>query len=175
MGPTVAERCFAETFVAPHWLPGGQAFWYRRQTSDDKYRFIYVDIQGKNIRPAFDHEALAVALAEQVQKQIKIDPEALPFSWIELEDSHVRFRFGEQIWHSEPGKGLSKCSGTFTQGKPTLMRRQEPSTNTAASQAVRVTFINNTRSIYLILGLASSIAVFYCVDYSNFLDPYPHS
>ncbi|CAH0051212.1 unnamed protein product [Clonostachys solani] len=146
MGPTVAERCFAEKFVAPHWLPGGQAFWYRRQISDDKYRFIYVEIQSKNIRPAFDHEALAVALAEHVQKQIKIDPEALPFSWIELEDSHVRFRFGEQIWHFGSGKGLSKCSGTFTQGNLTLMRRQEPSADTAASRPVTVTFINNTRS-----------------------------
>ncbi|CAG9942427.1 unnamed protein product [Clonostachys rosea f. rosea IK726] len=153
MGPTAAERCFAETFVAPHWLPGGQAFWYRRQMSDGKYKFIYVDVQGKSTRPAFDHEALAVALAEHVQEQTKIDPEALPFSWIELEDSHVRFRFEEQIWRFEPVKGLSRCSGTFNQGNPTLMRRREPSAHTATSRPVTVTFINNTRS-HLLLNYA---------------------
>ncbi|VUC20753.1 unnamed protein product [Clonostachys rosea] len=36
MGPTAAERCFAEPFVAPHWLPGSQAFWHRRQISDEE-------------------------------------------------------------------------------------------------------------------------------------------
>ncbi|CAG9956661.1 unnamed protein product [Clonostachys rosea f. rosea IK726] len=140
-----AERCFDETFVAPQWLPGGKAFWYRRKTGENTVKFILVDIPRKTTRPAFDHAQLANAL-EKCATGTKIDSKALPFSWIELEDSSVRFRFDGQIWQYQPGKNLVRWPGEFTQGNKTLMRRQEPSTSNHASEIASVTFINSTRA-----------------------------
>ncbi|VUC29559.1 unnamed protein product [Clonostachys rosea] len=139
-----AERCFEETFVAPQWLPGGQEFWYRRKTGEKTFKFILVDIPRKTTRPAFDHAQLASAL-EKCVGDLQIDPNALPFSWIELEDSSVRFRFEGQIWQYQSGKGLVKWPGGFTQGNKTLMRRQEPSASKYASEIASVNFVNSTR------------------------------
>lgn len=144
MANTLEEKCFAETFVAPQWLPGGNSFWYRRQVDTGSFRFILVDILAKSARPAFDHHQLACAL-EGIAKT-GINSERLPFSWIELQDSLVRFRFKDQIWQYEPGKGLAKWPGKFTQGNTLLMRRQEPCGPTWSAPHATAGFVNTTRS-----------------------------
>ena len=48
--------------VTPHWLPGGEAFWYRRDAGDGT-EYVLVDADTGSRRPAFDHEALAKALS----------------------------------------------------------------------------------------------------------------
>ncbi|CAG9992686.1 unnamed protein product [Clonostachys byssicola] len=141
------EKCFHETFVAPQWLPGGNSFWYRRQVDIgrfSKFKFILVDILAKSVRPAFDHHRLARALGRITGN--KIDGGNLPFTWIELQDSVVRFRFQEHIWQYDPEKGLSGWPGKFTQGNALLMRRQEPSGSTLSSPHATVGFVNITRS-----------------------------
>src|SRR5690606_28089007 len=54
----VADLVLNET-VAPHWV-GGSAFWYRRQREDGGE---YLWVEGEAARPAFDHAAVAAALA----------------------------------------------------------------------------------------------------------------
>lgn len=48
--------------VTPHWLPGGEAFWYRRDAGDGT-EYVLVDADTGSRHPAFDHEALAKALS----------------------------------------------------------------------------------------------------------------
>ncbi|KAK7221200.1 hypothetical protein V2G26_009203 [Clonostachys chloroleuca] len=144
MANTLMENGFAETFVAPQWLPGGNSFWYRRQVDTGRFRFILVDILAKSARLAFDHHQLACALEGIAETEIY--PETLPFTWIELQDSLVRFRFKDQIWQYEPGKGLAKWPGKFTQGNTLLMRRQQPSISTWSAQHATASFVNTTRA-----------------------------
>ncbi|CAH0052624.1 unnamed protein product, partial [Clonostachys solani] len=144
MADTLKEKCFAETFVAPQWLPGGNLFWYCRQVDTGKFKFILVDILAKFARPAFDHHQLACAL--EGIAETKINPEKLPFSWVELQDSLVRFRFKKQIWQYEPGQGLKEWPGEFTQGNTILMRSQEPSGSTWSAPHATASFVNTTRA-----------------------------
>ncbi|CAG9981148.1 unnamed protein product, partial [Clonostachys byssicola] len=98
--------------------------------------------RGYSARPAFDHAQLANAL-EEYAGGTKIYSEALSFSWIELEDSAVRFRFEGQIWQYQPGKKPHKMAW---RGNKTLMRRQEPSMSNHASEIASINFINCTRA-----------------------------
>ncbi|CAH0057248.1 unnamed protein product [Clonostachys solani] len=145
MSAKLEEQCYSETFVSPQWLPGGKSFWYRRMVHrEHKVEFILVDIAKQSIQAAFDHEYLA----EQLQKHSKapIDQRYLPFTWIEIEDNLVRFRFQGHIWQYESQKSLLTWDGQFTQGNPAVAYRHglydQPATHVGAS----VTFINNTRS-----------------------------
>ncbi|KAF5017759.1 hypothetical protein F66182_10287 [Fusarium sp. NRRL 66182] len=76
-----AQRCLDSTNVTPHWLPSGNAFWYKRSFEGDKYQFLYVDVLEKSRVLAFDHELLAGALQDKTGE--KVDEQALPFTWIE--------------------------------------------------------------------------------------------
>jgi dipeptidyl aminopeptidase/acylaminoacyl peptidase len=64
--------------ITPHWLPGGDRFWYRRQTAPGKAEFVLVDAAaGGNRRPAFDHSGVAKALSGALGRTIELA--ALPF------------------------------------------------------------------------------------------------
>src|SRR5262245_54652543 len=70
--------------VAPHWFAksGGETnlFWYRLNLPKEESEFILVDA-GKGTRtPAFDHERMAKALTEKLNRTI--EPRKLPFEAI---------------------------------------------------------------------------------------------
>src|SRR3954462_7787228 len=50
-----------DTSVTPHWLQGGDRFWYSYQTRDGR-RFSMVDPLKKLKAPLFDHAKMAAAL-----------------------------------------------------------------------------------------------------------------
>jgi hypothetical protein len=62
--------------VAPHWIGDGDEFWYKRDTSDG-HEFVIVESATGTRRPAFDHEALAAALADATDTEVSAS--ALPF------------------------------------------------------------------------------------------------
>ncbi|KAK7214359.1 hypothetical protein V2G26_002362 [Clonostachys chloroleuca] len=68
------EKCHFETFV----------------------EFVLVDIDGQPVRPAFHHRDLARQLEKHAGSSLGSDK--LPFTWIEIEDGLVHFRFQKQIW-----------------------------------------------------------------------------
>src|SRR5688572_9921973 len=84
--------------VAPRWLAGNNAFWYRIDTAPNRFEFILVDAVKGERRAAFDHQKLAQVLATELKKPI--DAHALPFTWIDPahDGSWVRFRIDDKVW-----------------------------------------------------------------------------
>ncbi|MFJ9849064.1 DPP IV N-terminal domain-containing protein [Streptomyces sp. NPDC101150] len=79
--------------VRPQWIDGGARFWYAVSNGVGR-RFVLVDPAAGTREPAFDHAPLAAALAAASGQQV--DPEALPFTAIELARNAVEFdAFGE--------------------------------------------------------------------------------
>ena len=64
--------------VDPHWLPGGDKFWYRVDLPGKRKEFVLVDAARGERAPAFDHARLAAALARLLGNPV--DAQALPVS-----------------------------------------------------------------------------------------------
>jgi dipeptidyl-peptidase 4 len=92
--------------VEPHWIAGGDHFWYRVEVARDRHRFILVDAHEPSRREAFDHEKLAASLSQQSGMQVEAD--RLPFDRIELDDdrSLVRFSAFAKKWQYAPKENL---------------------------------------------------------------------
>jgi len=88
------EQCYrdAETFsqaterhlirnceIHPHWTGAGDEFWYARETRNGR-EWILVDARRRLRRVAFDHDALATALSQAVDKSA--DPKDLPLDQV---------------------------------------------------------------------------------------------
>jgi dipeptidyl-peptidase 4 len=63
-------------FVVPHWIGQRDEFWYKRETSKG-HEFVVVEAATGHARPAFDHQALAEALAKVTGAPVVADK--LPF------------------------------------------------------------------------------------------------
>lgn len=50
--------------IEPIWLPDGDSFWYRRQLSGGRARYVSVDPRTAKTADAFDHAALAAAITK---------------------------------------------------------------------------------------------------------------
>ncbi|CAH0026980.1 unnamed protein product [Clonostachys rhizophaga] len=145
MSNALEQTSYTEAFVSPQWHPGGKSFWYRRRINDG-FEFILVDIIRRTIHPAFDHEQLAKELGKHAS--VKIDQRYLPFSWIEIEDGFVRFRFKTRIWQYDPSNHqLSAWDGVFTHGNPVLTSIHGSLRDQSyPPDRIDVRFTNNTRS-----------------------------
>ncbi|KAK7229365.1 hypothetical protein V2G26_001535 [Clonostachys chloroleuca] len=142
---SIEGECLQETFVAPQWLPDGNSFWYRQRTSPGRYAFIYVDIPQKTSGPAFDHAALAKELSEHAGTEI--DPESLPFTWIEVgaDTSVVHFTYQGRKWEYNPVTGLCEWDGRFAHRKRGFLRKMIES-KTLTNSSVNFSFTNHTRA-----------------------------
>ena len=78
--------------VQPHWLPGGNRFWYRVRTARDRHEFVLVDAEQASRSPAFDHDRLATALTRTLQQEIHAD--ALPLDQVDFDDQVRAVTFG---------------------------------------------------------------------------------
>jgi dipeptidyl-peptidase 4 len=58
------KACIRQAEVSPYWLPGGDAFWYMRESEPGKSRFIFVDCVAGLRQEAFDHAGLAAELGK---------------------------------------------------------------------------------------------------------------
>src|SRR5215475_10141499 len=67
--------------VEPHWFAGSggetNQFWYRINLPEEQSEFILVDAVKGTRSQAFDHERIAKALTEKLNKTI--EPHKLPF------------------------------------------------------------------------------------------------
>lgn len=96
------QRAVLNAEVQPHWMPEGDRFWYRRQTTPDRAVFVIVNAAAGGARKAaFDHAAVAASLSKALGKDVA--PDRLPFD---------RFRYGGRgaIEAMIDGK-LWSCSG----------------------------------------------------------------
>ena len=56
------NQLIAGDAVVPHWMAGGERFWYRNQT-DDGAEFIVIDPAARSRGPLFDRDRLAAAMS----------------------------------------------------------------------------------------------------------------
>jgi dipeptidyl aminopeptidase/acylaminoacyl peptidase len=86
--------------VTPRWFDDNNRFWYRNDLADGKREFILVDVRNGKRSPAFDHAALAEALAKQTGKPREASK--LPFDEIHVAGSAIHFRADEKSWKFDP-------------------------------------------------------------------------
>ncbi|KAF4473242.1 Prolyl tripeptidyl peptidase [Fusarium agapanthi] len=138
----LAQQYIDSTHVTPRWLLGGDAFWYKQNTSPSKCQFLFVDVRGKSCELAFDHKQLGEALREKTNEEV--DQFSLPFNWIEPVpgDSCVRFRFDNRKWQFGPNNLLQEWEGQFTTQPDHLLQKEVISAH--SDTKVTVDFVNRT-------------------------------
>jgi dipeptidyl-peptidase-4 len=85
-----AQELVTNDAVQPHWIGGGDRFWFRNRTAHG-YEFLVVDAATGSRRPAFDHARLAAAMS--VAADTSVDAFMLAFRDIQLVDSERAVRF----------------------------------------------------------------------------------
>jgi len=90
--------------VRPFWADQGSTLVYRVNTERDGHRFFQVDLKSGAKSPAFDHDALAKALAAAASQQVSASK--LPLEQVELtgESGIVRFRAFGRGWRYDAAK-----------------------------------------------------------------------
>jgi len=91
--------------VSPTWVDDDR-FWYQTKTERGT-EFLLVDVDRRRVRPAFDHEDLAIALSEATGTSF--GAYELPIRALELVEGGVRFRSGEYVWFCIP---QGECTAT---------------------------------------------------------------
>ncbi|KAK6217901.1 hypothetical protein LQW54_003189 [Pestalotiopsis sp. IQ-011] len=90
--------CIRQANVFPQWNSGSDVFWYKRWLDSATFEFVFVDCL-KGVRcSTFDHANLAALLSNHAKKTI--DPDCLPFWWINVapDGAWVRFQFDQRTW-----------------------------------------------------------------------------
>ena len=84
--------------VAPHWLAGNEAFWYRNDLVGGLREFVLVDAVKGERRAAFEHARVAAALVKASGREVRA--ERLPFDEIEFTGGReaVEFRAFGKRW-----------------------------------------------------------------------------
>ncbi len=101
-----AHRWILNENMVPHWIPGRDRFWYKRELAEG-HRFTLVDAATGEKTDAFDHAQLAKALGERTGKSF--DPNALPLYNVTLDaDGVVRFTTVGRAWRFDRAEALSE-------------------------------------------------------------------
>ena len=91
-----ADRWILNENLVPHWIPGRDRFWYRRELAAG-HRFTVVDATTGAMADAFDHAHLAKALGDKTGKII--EPGALPLYNLTIDaDGVLRFTAVGRPW-----------------------------------------------------------------------------
>jgi dipeptidyl aminopeptidase/acylaminoacyl peptidase len=108
---TLRERTRGKVFksaITPRWFDENNRFWYRNDLGDGKREFVVVDVRESKRGAAFDHAAVAEALAKATGKPH--DAAKLPFDQIQFAAAAVHFRAADKNWKFEPeSKSLSEA------------------------------------------------------------------
>jgi len=111
--------------VEPNWLDDSDRFWYRRELVEGK-EFLLVDASAGTREPAFDHEALAAALAGILGGEVQATD--LPFDRFEFSEdaSAIHFRadtlrlrctLAEYDCAPDPAEDADPAPGTSPDGR----------------------------------------------------------
>lgn len=87
--------------VVPYWVAGASQLVYRANQQQNGHRFVQVDLKSGAKSPAFDHEALAKALAKAASQDVRAD--SLPLEQVEVtaKPGIVRFKAFGKAWRFE--------------------------------------------------------------------------
>jgi len=101
-----AHRWILNESIVPHWIPGRDRFWYKRELAEG-HVFTLVDAATGAKAAAFDHAHLAKALGEKTGKSF--DPNALPLYNLTIDaDGVVRFTALGHAWRFDRAEALSE-------------------------------------------------------------------
>ena len=101
-----ANRWIPNEHVVPHWIPGRDQFWYKRELTEG-HRFTTVDAATGASADAFDHARLAKVLGETTGKPF--DPNALPLYNVTMDaDGVLRFATAGKSWRFDRSDALSE-------------------------------------------------------------------
>lgn len=90
MWPTELMRLVRNVALQPHWLDGGDRFWFREELASGGHRFRLVETDKGSVRPAFDHELVGAAL--------NAPPDNLPFAHFSVVDGNaIEFAEGDAM------------------------------------------------------------------------------
>ncbi len=90
---TLAARTRGKVFadrILPNWLTKGHRFWYRVDRAADRWEYKLVDAEKATSVPAFDHPALAKALARATSTAV--DAHRLPIDTLKFNDDGLQLR-----------------------------------------------------------------------------------
>jgi dipeptidyl aminopeptidase/acylaminoacyl peptidase len=95
--PWNVRRRVSVARVVPHWIGGGERFWYRKEGPAGK-EFLLVDAARNTCAPAFDYAKLAAALSRAANRQYQ--PTQLPFDSFDFiqEGKAIRFDLEGVRW-----------------------------------------------------------------------------
>ena len=98
----MTRRVVLNDGVFPHWISDTSCFWYQRETIEGK-TFCLVNAQTKSNSFAFDHQALATALALSSGQSVNADDLAIKITELLLADAalsvtEVHFSAFEKNW-----------------------------------------------------------------------------
>ncbi len=98
--------------VTPHWFGDGSRGWYRVQTGKEAFEFVLFDAVGRSRKRAFDHEAMAQALAALLGAPA--DAGNLPLSALRFgADGHlIGFQAKGRVFEADASNGGWKEKGT---------------------------------------------------------------
>jgi dipeptidyl-peptidase-4 len=139
--------------MQPHWISGGNTFWFRRSNAPENTTFVYVDPNQGLRQPAFDHDGVASAL---IQHGVKASALNLPFDRIDVSGdcATVRFRAGEKNWEWNKDGVLAPFHGDIHElAKDTLKPLEKEIHTIGSSRKTEIEFVNRTEgqvSIYWI-------------------------
>jgi dipeptidyl-peptidase 4 len=101
-----AHRWILNENIVPHWIPGRDRFWYKRELAEG-HRFTLVDAATGAKADAFDHAHLAKALGEATGKAFEAS--ALPLYNISIDaDGVVHFTTVGRAWRFDRAEKLSE-------------------------------------------------------------------
>jgi dipeptidyl-peptidase-4 len=101
--------------VDVNWIEGSNRFWYRCERPEGK-EFIHVDAELDTRSPAFDHERLASALAEETRETY--EAEELPFDSFEYTDDESAIQFCTTDARFECDLSAYECEEIAEKGEP---------------------------------------------------------
>ncbi|MBI3461751.1 MAG: prolyl oligopeptidase family serine peptidase [Planctomycetes bacterium] len=108
--------------ITPHWLAGGEDFWYRNDLAGGRREYILVDAAKGERGAAFDHARLAAALADALKSEVAA--ERLPLEDVEFDRDQQRllFRAGGKDWRCN----LDTYELTAIEDRPRVEGNQGP-------------------------------------------------
>ncbi|MEO8353827.1 MAG: prolyl oligopeptidase family serine peptidase [Chthoniobacteraceae bacterium] len=143
---SLRERIAGKVFrdrIEPHWLPGGDAFWYQLDLPQGKREWVFVDALIGNKRPAFDHGKLATTLAQESGELVEAAQLPLERFEVSTDGSHVRFRFANKNWEYDfRAGGLREAAVDLPPAPQVALEEIRPSINGGSD--TNITFINRT-------------------------------